>query len=126
MSEKKTKILLIEDDEVLMEMYKSKFTSEGYEFIFALDGHSGLELVQKERPDLILLDIILPRMDGFEVLKKLKEDTQLKDIPVILLTNLGQKEDQDRGLKFGAVSYLVKANHTPAQVVEKVKLLLKS
>ena len=81
-------------------------------------------MAKKENPDVILLDIILPQMDGFSVLKKLKSDSATKNFPVILLTNLGQDGDVKKGLELGAIDYLIKANYTPSQVVEKVKSLL--
>ena len=115
------KILLIEDEAMLLEMYTLKFSEGGFKVIQAKDGESGLELAKKEKPTLILLDIIMPKLDGFAVLKRLKENEITKDIPIILLTNLGQDEDIKKGLALGAVDYFIKANHTPTQIVEKVK-----
>lgn len=125
MPEKKFKIVLIEDEEMLSNMYEAKFTKEGFEIKKALDGESGLQLIQANKPDLVLLDIIMPKLDGFSVLRKIKEDPKTKNIPVILLTNLGQDEDIKKGNALGAKGYLVKANLTPAQVVDKVKEYLK-
>jgi DNA-binding response OmpR family regulator len=119
------KILIIEDEEMLVNMYESKFKTTGYDFIKAINGEDGLVAAQQQKPDLILLDVILPKMDGFLVLKKLKEDPNTKDIPVILLTNLGQDEDKEKGKAMGAVNYLVKANLTPTEVVDKVQEILK-
>lgn len=121
MADKKIKVLLIEDEEMLANMYEVKFKNEGFDLIKALDGSVGFKLAKEQKPDFILLDIIMPKMDGFSVLKSLKEDEETKSIPVILLTNLGQEEDIDRGKKLGAVGYLVKANITPAEVVAEVK-----
>ena len=121
----KTKILIIEDEEMLSNMYKVKFENEGFEVETALNGADGLELAAKEMPSIILLDIIMPKIDGFAVLQKLKADPKTKDIPVILLTNLGQDEDVTRGKQLGAVGYLVKANHTPSEVVDKVRGFIK-
>lgn len=121
MAENKTKILLIEDEEMLANMYEVKFQNEGFDLTKALDGADGLEKAKAIKPDFILLDIIMPKMDGFSVLKTLKEDPITKDIPVMLLTNLGQDEDIQRGKQLGAVGYLVKANITPSEVVEEVK-----
>ncbi|MBU1036723.1 response regulator [Patescibacteria group bacterium] len=121
MTEKNPSILLIEDEEMLSSMYETKFSKENFEIRKALDGETGLRLAQEKKPDLILLDIIMPKLDGFTVLKKIKADPNLKDVPVVLLTNLGQDEDVEKGKKMGVVGYLVKANTTPAQVVEKVK-----
>ncbi len=119
------KILLIEDEEMLLKMYSLKFSKEGFKIIQAKDGEEGLKLIKTEKPTLILLDIILPKLDGFTVLKELKKEEMTKNIPVILLTNLGQNEDVKRGLSLGAVDYLIKADLTPTQVVEKVKKILK-
>ena len=117
----KTKILLIEDEEMLANMYEVKFQNQGFEVIKALDGATGLELSKTANPDLALLDVIMPKMDGFSVLKAMREDPQTKDLPVMLLTNLGQDEDIEKGKELGVIGYLVKANVTPAEVVEKVK-----
>ena len=117
---KKAKVLIVEDEESLAQMYQIKFEHEGYEVFVANDGSSGIESAQKEKPDIILLDIILPKKDGFTVLKELKAEKSTNAIKVIMLTNLGQDEDIAKGKKFGAVDYLVKANLTPAQLVDKV------
>lgn len=124
MANKKIKILLIEDDPFLLSMYVTKFEMENFNVITAQDGDKGLKLAVRETPDIILLDLILPEKDGFEVLKGLMADEKLKNIPVILLTNLSQKEDIDRGLELGANDYLIKAHFTPSEVVEKVKKVL--
>ena len=124
MPAKKT-ILIIEDEEMLSSMYKVKFDNEGYQVLTATDGVSGLDLAAKDKPDLILLDIIMPKLDGFAVLKKLKTDPATKTIPVVLLTNLGQDEDLKRGKELGAAGYLIKANNTPSEVINKVKNFIK-
>lgn len=124
MADNKIKILLIEDEEMLANMYEVKFKNEGFELFKALDGAQGLEMAKNTQPDFILLDIIMPKVDGFSVLKSLKEDESTKNIPVMMLTNLGQDEDIERGKQMGAVGYLVKANITPAEVVESVKVEL--
>ncbi len=115
------KILLVEDDKFLSDMYVTKFSKLGYEIEAAYDGEEGIRKIKKLRPDIILLDIRLPLKDGFEVLRETKEDQKTKNIPVILLTNLGQKEDIKEGLKLGAVDYLIKAQFTPQEIVDKVK-----
>ena len=119
------KVLIIEDEESLAQMYQTKFEHENYEVVVATDGSEGIEKAKKEKPDIILLDIILPKKDGFMVLKELKEDKSIADIKVIMLTNLGQDEDVVKGKKLGAIDYLVKANLTPAQLVNKVAEYLK-
>ena len=120
------KILIIEDDPFLSEMYAAKFNQAGFEVGVAIDGKDGLKKVEEDKPDLILLDIVLPKADGFEVLEKIKNNKELEKIPVILLTNLGQKEDVDKGLKMGADEYIIKAHFTPSAVVAKVKEILAS
>ena len=119
--EQKLKIILVEDDPFLASMYVSKLETANYEIMSEEDGKKGYELIAKEKPDLVLLDILLPGMDGFEVLKKLKDNEELKNIPVILLTNLGQKNDVEKGLDLGADDYLIKAHVTPSEVIEKIK-----
>jgi DNA-binding response OmpR family regulator len=120
----KKKILLIEDDQAISIMYKGKLESDGFSVLTAVNGADGLELAKKEGPDLIMLDIILPQLDGFSVLAELKKDSKTKGIPVIMLTNLGTDEDRAKGEKMGAVDYFVKANMTPAQISEKIKKYL--
>jgi len=119
------KILIIEDDKFLRELIAQKLIKEGYDIVEAVDGEKGIKSVKEEKPDLILLDLILPGIDGFEVLSKIKEDPVLSQIPVIILSNLGQKDDIERGLKIGAADYLIKAHFTPGEIVEKVKTILK-
>ena len=119
------KILIIEDDKFLGELISQKLSREGYAVSNAVDGESGVKKAETEVPDLILLDLILPGMDGFEVLEKIKEMPKLDQIPVIILSNLGQKEDIERGLKIGANDFLIKAHHTPPEIVEKIKEVLK-
>lgn len=123
MDEKK-KILLVEDDRFLSEMYATKLTGSGFDVEVAYDGKEGLAKIKEFRPNLILLDIVLPKMDGFEILQKIKKEESLKNIPVIALTNLGQKEEVEKGLQLGASDYIIKAHFTPTEVVAKVKRLL--
>jgi len=118
------KILIIEDDPFLSEMYATKLTESGFEAEVAPDGKKGLAMVTDLKPDLVLLDIVLPKMDGFEILKKIKDDDELKNIPVVLLTNLGQKSEVEKGLSLGADEYIIKAHFTPTAVVVKVKEIL--
>ena len=118
------KILVIEDDTFLRELIVQKLLKEGYEIVEAVEGEDGIKKVTEENPDIILLDIILPGIDGFEVLKKIKEDEKVKDIPVIILSNLGQQDDIDKGIKLGAKDYLIKAEFTPGEIVEKVRGVL--
>lgn len=121
---KKIKVVIVEDEKMLADMYTTKFTMEGFEASKANDGMAGLALAKEVKPDIILLDVIMPKLDGFGVLKELRQDATLKKTPVILLTNLGQDEDIKKGKQLGATDYFVKANHTPAEVVTKVKSVL--
>jgi len=123
-SKKIAKILLVEDDEFLANMYRAKLEIENYEVVMALNGEAGLHMAEEKNPDLILLDIVMPKMNGFEVLNHLKSDKDLKKIPVILLTNLGQKEDVEKGLKLGADEYLIKAHFLPSEVISKINKML--
>lgn len=118
-------ILIIEDDKFLRELIVQKLLKEEYDISEAIDGEEGLKKVKEEKPDLVLLDLILPGIDGFEVLSQMKRDDTLSQIPVIILSNLGQKEDVERGLNLGAVDYLIKAHFTPGEIIEKVKNALK-
>jgi len=123
---KKAKILLVEDDNFLAGMYNAKLNIEGYSVDLASDGEQGLKLAKEGSPDLILLDIILPKLSGFEVLKAIKKDGKTKNIPVILLTNLGQRDDVSKGLALGANDYLIKAHFMPSEVVAKIKNIVKT
>lgn len=118
------KIIIVEDENFLVDMYKLKFEQAGFDVLTAENGKRGLELSLKEKPDLILLDIVLPEMDGFEVLAELKKNKQTKDIPVLIFSNLGQKEEIEKGIKLGADAYVVKANYTPEQLIKHVKKLI--
>jgi len=118
------KILFIEDESALQKTFRDILEKEGYQMISALDGESGLRLAKSEKPDLILLDLILPRKDGFEVLKELKEDESTKGIPVIVLTNLEDIESVEKAIGLGATTYLVKAQYTLEEVIQKVKKAL--
>jgi len=125
MATKKPIVALVEDDPLIAEMYTTKFTKEGYDIRHAADGFAGLEMVKKEKPDIILLDIIMPKMDGFQVLQELRKIAEFKETPVVMLTNLGQEEDVQKGRQYGATDYFIKTNFTPAAIVDKVKNLLK-
>ncbi len=118
------KILVVEDDKFLRELISRKLQEEGFEVIEAIDGEEGFRKIAKENPNLVLLDLILPGIDGFELLAKIKEDPQLSQIPVIILSNLGQRDDIEKGLRLGAVDFLVKAHFTPAEIIDKVKKVL--
>ncbi|MCX6791262.1 MAG: response regulator [Candidatus Gribaldobacteria bacterium] len=118
------RVLIIEDDKFLRELMSKKLSSEGFETIEAVDGESGIKKMKEEKPDMALLDLILPGIDGFEVLAKVKEDPATASIPVVILSNLGQREDVEKGLKLGATDYLVKAHFTPNEIIKKVRDVL--
>lgn len=124
MSDKKT-ILLVEDDIFVSDIYQTKLGKEGFQVLVAENGMEAVKKLESSIPDLILLDIVMPYMDGMEVLRKLKEKKEWKDIPVMLLTNLSDKEKVDEGMGLGASDYLIKSHFTPSEVVAKVRSLLK-
>lgn len=117
-------ILFIEDEPTLQKTVGRYLEGEGYQVLSALDGEKGLELAKTQDLNLILLDLILPKKDGFDVLKELKQDPKTKDIPVIILTNLEQNADIGKTLELGATTYLVKANYELEEVVKKIKEVL--
>jgi len=127
MKMKKKKIALIEDDANIREMYKMKLEMDGYNVICADDGKKALEVIKKENPSLVLLDILLPEKDGFDVLGEIKnsQDDNIKSIPVIILSNLSNNEDILEAKKLGAIDYLVKAKVTPNEVADKVGSFVK-
>ena len=115
------KILFIEDEPTLQKVLGDILIAEDFNIVSATDGESGLRLAQTEKPDLILLDLILPQLHGLEVLKRLKTDEKTKTIPVIILTNIEEVAGIEAALEFGATTYLVKANYSLPEVVEKIK-----
>lgn len=119
------KIIVIEDDKFLRELIVKKLVKESFTVVEATDGEEGVNKIATEKPDLVLLDLILPTIDGFEVLKRVKENPYLKDIPIIVLSNLGQNEDVEKCMQLGATDYLIKAHFTPAEIIEKTKNILK-
>ena len=122
--DKKYSLVLVEDDEFLASIYQTKFDMEGFKVSIAGNGEEGLKLVEKKMPDIVLLDILLPKLDGFAVLERLKSNPKTKHIPVILLTNLGQKDDVNRGVELGAADYLIKAHFKPSETVDKVRKII--
>lgn len=119
-----SKILLIEDDKFLRELIIQKLGKGGFDVSEAPEGEAGLAKMKEETPDLVLLDLILPGIDGFEVLSRMKKDTALKSILVIILSNLGQKDDVQKGMDLGADDYLIKAHFTPGEIIEKIRATL--
>lgn len=127
METNKKHILLVDDDPLVIRMYQNKLTKDGYEVKTASNGEEGLISIMKEKPDLILLDVMMPKMNGVETLKRLKADSKTKNIPVIVLTNLGDNpEDVDAAKELGALDYLVKANITLKTLSERVKEAIES
>ena len=120
------KIVIVEDEEILIKVLKEKFEKEGFKVSLAADGVEALSVIKKAKPDLVLLDLVLPKKDGFEVLEEMKASGDLKMIPVIVLSNLGQDEEIKRALNLGAKDYLVKTQHPINEVVEKVRDYLMS
>ncbi|OGZ61039.1 MAG: hypothetical protein A2932_00980 [Candidatus Spechtbacteria bacterium RIFCSPLOWO2_01_FULL_46_10] len=114
-------IIIVEDDKFLLGILSDRFEAEGFTVIQAMNGSEAVKKTGEARPDLVLLDLILPELNGFEVMEKLKADARTKNIPVIILSNLGSEEDMERGKKLGAVDYLVKAYFTPDEIVQKVR-----
>ena len=118
-------ILIIEDDKFLRDLITKKLIKEGFNISEAIDGEEGLRKIKEKKPDLVLLDLILPGIDGFDILSKMKSDPESSSIPVVILSNLGQREEVEKGLKLGAIDYLIKAYFTPGEIIEKVKNALK-
>lgn len=114
-------LLLVEDDPLLINMYQTKFSSEGFQVFTATDGQAGLILAQTEKPDIVLLDIMMPKLDGIEVLRRIRQDPKLKTVPVLMLSNLSEIAKQKEAIELGAKEFLVKANFTPTQIVDKIK-----
>lgn len=121
MKEKKIKVLIIEDEKEVSELYKLKLTIDDYDVITAPSGQEGLKKAFKDSPDLIFLDIKMPKMDGFEVLKRLRENPKTKKTPVVILSNFDEEDMVERGLTLGADEYLIKSQFTPEEISSKVQ-----
>lgn len=120
------KILIVEDDKYLINAYRVKMTSAGFEVKLAMDGDEALEILKTFYPDIILLDLVMPKRDGFSVLEEIKKDLKLNKVPVIITSNLGQKEDIDRGIKLGAVDYVIKSDISIADILLKINKTISS
>jgi len=118
------KILIIEDDRYISKMYQLKLSLDGFDVVVADNGRIGVEKVKEFRPDIILTDILMPEMDGFDVIKAVKADEELKSTPILIMSNLGQEDHIQKGLELGALGYIVKSQYTPSKVVEKIKEIL--
>ena len=120
----KKKILIVEDDNFVAEVYSTKLLEMGHEVTIAQNGEEGLNALKENEPDLILLDIIMPVMGGIEMLQELKKNEKWKNIPVILLTNVGEKDSIQKVQNLGVQDYLIKSHFTPAEVIEKIDAVL--
>ena len=118
------KILLVEDDPFLGDIYTTKLKEAGFDIEVVEDGDGVLPKIKERKPDLLILDIILPHLDGWEIIRQIKESPDLKDLKIIILSNLGQKNEVEKGLQLGAAKYLIKAHYTPTEVVEEIKKAL--
>ena len=118
------KILLIEDDSFMVDIYTTKLKKADFNVETVSDGETAFEKIKNKKFDLLILDIVLPQINGWEILKKVKKDKTLNGLKILILSNLGQKEEIKKGLKLGATKYLVKAHHTPTQIVEKIKEII--
>ncbi len=115
------KILIIEDEELLCNLLQMKLSEEGYEVSIAKDGVEGMQMIKKMKPDLLLLDIVMPNKNGFEVMEEMQTDEELKDVPVIVISNSGQPVEIDKAKELGAKDWLIKTEFDPQEVIEKVK-----
>lgn len=120
------KVVLVEDDGLILRMYEKKLVLDGYQLFTATNGKDGLEIIKREKPALVLCDVMMPQMNGFELLKSVKADPEVSNIPFIMLSNLSDQTEAEKAVEAGAVTYLVKSNIVPADVIAKVKEVLKA
>jgi len=125
MAKKKKTILIVEDDKYLTKAYSIKIKNAGFNVLLSGNGEDGLAMAKEKKPDLIVLDLLLPRVDGFEFLKQIKADDELKGIPVLTISVLGQKSDQERALALGAEAYFIKTEYKLEDIVDRIKEYLK-
>lgn len=118
------RILLIEDDTFLADIYTTKLKEAGFSVELISDGEAVLPRIKEEKPDLVILDIVLPHLDGWEILEQIKRTDGINDLKVVILSNLGQKNEVEKGLKLGAVKYLIKAHYTPSEIIEEIQKIL--
>lgn len=118
------KVLLVEDDPLLIDIYSSKLKESGFLVSVAEDGERALQKIKEETPDLVVLDIVLPKIDGWEIIREIKKDKRLNSLKVVILSNLGQKGEIEKGLEMGAQKYLIKAHYTPSEIVKQIKEVL--
>lgn len=118
------KVLIIEDDQFLQKMYQKKFEVAGFEVSSASDGEDGLVKIKAIKPDLVLMDVMLPKLNGLDALVSAKQDPEIKDIPILIITNLSSASDAEDAMQKGAVGYMIKSDFTPSQVIEKAQEVL--
>lgn len=118
------KLLLVEDDSLLIRLYQKRFTKDGHEVVSARDGEEGLVLIEREQPDLVLLDVMMPKLSGLEMLERIKANPATRSVPVIILSNVSGETEQERALELGAVAYIVKSANDPGRVAAKVNEIL--
>ncbi len=124
MEKLKKKILLVEDDPLILQIYKNRLVKAGFEVVSVSSGEEVMGKLRNERFDMVLLDIVLPEKSGFEILRKMKEDGELEKTKTLILSNIGEKEKVERALNMGVVDYLIKAHHTPSDVVSKIEEII--
>ncbi|MBI4022319.1 MAG: response regulator [Candidatus Andersenbacteria bacterium] len=120
------KLLLVEDDSLLIRLYQNRFTKDGHEVVAARDGEEGLVLIEREQPDLVLLDIMMPKLSGLEMLERIKANPATRSVPVVILSNVSGEAEQERALELGAVAYIVKSANDPGRVAAKVREILQA
>ncbi|MDB4939907.1 MAG: hypothetical protein JWO40_332 [Candidatus Doudnabacteria bacterium] len=125
MRNKKFKVLIVDDEELLVGVYHQGLEFAGYEVESASNGLEAIEKIQRTHPDMILLDLLMPGMDGFGVLKNIKQNKELKEIPIIVLSNLSEDANKSESMRLGAVDFVIKSDISPSQLVDKIKLHLK-
>lgn len=124
MEKKKGKILIIEDERLLLDMYENYFKKAGYEVFIAKNGRPGIEIAKTEKLDLIITDIVMPDMDGYDVIKEIREDATTKEIPILVFSNLSQQSEINKGLAMGADDYVIKTDLTPVELLAKIEGML--
>ena len=117
-------ILIVEDDEFFSGLVAQKLNQGGFDVLIARSGQQAFEIIEEKKPALMILDLMMPEMDGFEVISKIKQDEKTKDIPIVVLSNLGQREEVDKAMSLGADDFLIKVNFTLDEIVEKIKEML--
>jgi len=118
-------ILIVEDDPFVIDIYQKKLKATGFSVDIALNGEEAFKKLEEKKPDLLILDLVLPSLDGWELLGKIRKDEKLKDLKIVILSNLAQKVDVEKSLEFGIIKYFIKAHFTPSQVVKEIEKILK-